>query len=213
MSNGKNINPTELEEKILVSDLVKDCGVFFREGQLNVVILPEDPSTTQEQLREQVIEPLNQSVSSYKRIFQLFVTNSELPRTRLGKLQRFKLSAFALDNEVDEVQEGPEQELSEEFRIIADFIEVEKGKGTPNAPPRTRRRWILLDRVGLQVYIKQSFGVDIEASELSNFPTEKALADYVAEKKTHMEDIKNQLTISCAKRCTLKCPFRSTTDS
>ena len=207
LSNGKNINPTELEEKILVSDLVKDCGVFFREGQLNVVILPEDPSTTQEQLREQVIEPLNQSVSSYKRIFQLFVTNSELPRTRLGKLQRFKLSAFALDNEVDEVQEGPEQELSEEFRIIADFIEVEKGKKVrPTHHLELDLAMDSLDRVGLQVYIKQSFGVDIEASELSNFPTVKNLADYVAEKKTHMEDIKINWTDILREKVHFKMP-------
>ncbi|WP_088655246.1 AMP-binding protein [Geofilum rhodophaeum] len=207
LSNGKNINPTELEEKILVSDLVKDCGVFFREGQLNVVILPEDPSTTQEQLREQVLEPLNQSVSSYKRIFQLFVTDSELPRTRLGKLQRFKLSAFALANEVDQEQESTESQLSEEFRIIADFIEVEKGKKVrPTHHLELDLAMDSLDRVGLQVYIKQSFGVDIEASELSNFPSVKNLADYVAEKKTHMEDIKINWTDILREKVHFKMP-------
>jgi long-chain acyl-CoA synthetase len=47
-----------------------------------------------------------------------------------------------------------------------------------------------LDKVGLQVYIQQTFGLDIEASQLPSFGSVEKLAVYVAEKKTRMEDSK-----------------------
>jgi long-chain acyl-CoA synthetase len=194
LSNGKNINPTELEEKILTSPLVKDCGVFFHEEQLNAVILPEDhemlASEIRDTIRKQLIEPLNNSVSSYKRIMQFHITNEELPRTRLGKLQRFKLIDFTISTEQDETDET-EVVTSEEFQIIADFISVEKGK---KVKPGHHLEFDLamdsLDRVGLQVYIHQNFGIEIEAVQLSQFATVEHLAAYVAEKKTKMEDSK-----------------------
>jgi long-chain acyl-CoA synthetase len=95
LSNGKNVNPIELEEKILASALVKDCGVFILDDQLQVVIVPESadhPADLTDRMRREVIEPINQTVSTYKRIMGIYITHEDLPRTRLGKLQRFRLA-------------------------------------------------------------------------------------------------------------------------
>ena len=210
LSNGKNINPTELEEKILASSLVNDCGVFFHDGQLKVVILPEDsdlsPAELKEEIRSQLIEPLNNSVSSYKRIMQFHITQEELPRTRLGKLQRFKLSEFAISN-IEEDTDEEEAETSEEFKIIADFISAEKGK---RVKPRHHLEFDLamdsLDKVGLQAYIHQNFGVEIEATQLGKFSTVEHLADYVAENKTKMDDAKIDWTSILQERINIKLP-------
>jgi long-chain acyl-CoA synthetase len=211
LSNGKNVNPVELEEKILASPLVKDCGVFFLDDQLQVVIVPEntDDNNTSfdltDKMRREVIEPLNDTVSSYKKIMGIYLINHELPRTRLGKLQRFKLNEFAQDEQMDENLIVAPQ--SEEYHIIADYISVEKGK---KVKPHYHLDFDLgldsLDRVGLQVYIQQTFGIDIEASELSGFGNVEKLAEYVAEKKTKMEESKFNWTDVLREKVNFKLP-------
>lgn len=191
LSNGKNVNPVELEEKILASELVKDCGVFFHEEQIQAVIVAEDSqddnNVIYEKIRAEVIEPLNMSVSSYKRVMSFYLTREELPRTRLGKLQRFKLKEYARTEQTESVTEELPQ--SEEYNMLAGFINLEKGKKVkPHHHLELDLGMDSLDRVGLQVYIHQNFGIDIEAAELSNFGSVAKLAEYVAEKKTKMED-------------------------
>jgi len=212
LSNGKNINPVELEDKILASQLVKDCGVFYQEDQLHVVIQPDMDITEPisnaelvEKMRYEVVEPINHTVSSYKRISGVYISNEDLPRTRLGKLQRFKLSEYVKE-ELPEVNETA-SELSEECKMIADYIHVEKGK---KVKPGHHLEFDLgldsLDRVGLQVYIQQTFGVDIEASELPKFGSVEKLADYVADKKTRMEESKINWTDIIKEKVNFKLP-------
>lgn len=192
LSNGKNVNPAELEEYIVQSPLVSDCAVFFHDDRLCAVIVPaiedEDHKLLYQKLLEEVIEPLNVKVSSYKRIGGLYITYRELPRTRLGKLQRFKLEELVeKDGETEEEEnDGP---VSEELRIITEFISAEKGR---KVRPMHHLEYDLaldsLDRVGLQVFLSQNFGVEIEASEILRFQTVANLAEHVAATKTRLEE-------------------------
>src|SRR5690606_10370653 len=192
LSNGKNVNPAELEEYIVQSPLVSDCAVFFHDDRLCAVIVPaiedEDHKLLYQKLLEEVIEPLNVKVSSYKRIGGLYITYRELPRTRLGKLQRFKLEELVeKDGETEEEEnDGP---VSEELRIITEFISAEKGR---KVRPMHHLEYDLaldsLDRVGLQVFLSQNFGVEIETSEILRFPTVANLAEHVAATKTRLEE-------------------------
>ncbi len=209
LSNGKNINPIELEEKILTSPLVKDCGVFYLDDQLQVVIVPEITAVNTpdlaETIRRDVIEPLNQSVSSYKRILGIYISLEDLPRTRLGKLQRFKLTGFAKEEKPD-TDPSPVTN-SEEYQIIVDYINVEKGKKVkPNHHLDHDLGLDSLDRVGLQVYIQQTFGVDIEAGDLPKFGSVQKLAEYVAEKKTRIEESRFNWTDVLKERINFKLP-------
>ncbi|ASB50226.1 AMP-binding protein [Alkalitalea saponilacus] len=207
LSNGKNINPVELEVKILASELVRDCGVFLSEDQLHAVIIPEDltGNDLHSQIQSSVIEPLNQAVSSYKKIMRFYITWEELPRTRLGKLQRFKLADFAIEEEKETSFEAGE--LSEEFEMIAGFIASEKNKKVyPQHHLELDLGMDSLDKVGLQVYINQNFGVDIEAAELSGFGTVEKLVNYVSEKKTKMEDGKINWTEILREKVNFKMP-------
>src|SRR5690606_15310394 len=144
------------------------------------VIVPaieaEDHKLLYQKLLEEVIEPLNVKVSSYKRIGGLDITHRELPRTRLGKLESFEQQALVEeDGETgEEENDGP---VSEELRIITEFIPAEKGR---KVRPMHHLEYGLaldsLDRVGLQVFLSQNFGVEIETSEILRFPTVANLA-------------------------------------
>jgi len=102
LSNGKNINPTELEIKLEKQfSEVKEAGIFLKEGKLCVAIVPNmeelkncSYTDLREYFRENVIKVFNSELTSYKRIMLMFLSEVELPRTRLGKIQRFKLSSM-----------------------------------------------------------------------------------------------------------------------
>lgn len=190
-SSGKNVNPLELEEKLLTYPEVSDCGVFFLDNQIQAVIIAKANELSSKelynQIREDVIEPFNNSVSSYKKILKFYLTEEELPRTKLGKLQRFKLSSFAVEEKVENSENKEPQ--SEEFKLIASYLQQEKGK---IIKPQHHLELDLgldsLDRVALQAYLYQSFGVDLEANEINQFNTVGKLAAFVADKKTKMEE-------------------------
>ncbi len=190
LSNGKNINPEELEEKLISSPLILDCGVFLKNERIQAVFVTEDVSSENHKIiKKELVEPFNKSISSYKRIMNFYLTKEQLPRTRLGKLQRFKLTEYMEEEKKDD--DIISNDSSEEFDMIAGFIELEKEK---IVMPFHHLEYDLgmdsLDKVGLQVYIHQNFGVDIEAQELSAFGSVEKLVDYVAKTKTKMEDEK-----------------------
>lgn len=211
LSNGKNVNPTEIENKLLESPLVKDCGVFFRDDMLQVIIIP-DPEyvsggisqETEAILRRKVIEPFNGSVSPYKKVMRFYLTDKELPRTRLGKLQRFRLSDMAVEQHDDNNHEMPE---SAEFKMIASFIESEKGrKVRPHHHLEMDLGMDSLDKVGFQAWLQQNFGVSIEPSAMTNFGDVLNLSEYVAENKTRIEDTRINWADIIREKVTLKLP-------
>lgn len=209
LSNGKNVNPSELEVKLLESPLVKDCGVFFKDDMLQVILVPEDKSPENEEIdetmmRNQVIEPFNNSVSPYKKIMRFYLTHEELPRTRLGKLQRFRLSDFAIDRHEEE---NTPEEQSTEFRLIAAYLEAEKGrKVRPAHHLEMDLGMDSLDKVGFQAWLQQNFGVAIEPAEMTKFGDVQKLADYVAEHKTHLENARINWTDILREKVNLKLP-------
>lgn len=211
LSNGKNVNPTELEVKLLESPFVKDCGVFFRDDMLQVVILP-DPETVPDgniqeaeaKIRSQVIEPFNNSVSPYKKIMRFFLTNKDLPRTRLGKLQRFRLSDLAVEQQEDDFATAPE---STEFRMIATYLESEKGrKVRPHHHLEMDLGMDSLDKVEFQAWLQQNFGVSIEPFAMTGFGDVLKLSEYVAEHKTHIEDARINWADIILEKVNLKLP-------
>ena len=77
---------------------VKEVAVVEDEGVLKAIIRPQvlwaagkSVQELETALKREVVDVFNQNVSSYKQIHGVFVYDGELPRTRLDKLQRFKL--------------------------------------------------------------------------------------------------------------------------
>jgi len=193
LSNGKNINPSEIEAKIENrAACVSEIGIYADLDQLKAIVVPNraefsglSAEEIEERIKWQVIDVYNQSVSPYKKIMDFSLTDEELPRTRLGKLQRFKLVEFA--NKKQDAEEEVEEVSIEEYKIVADFIASEKNC---NIRPKDHIEYDLaldsLDKVGLLVFIQSTFGIEMEVEQLVSFSSVLELSEYIAEKRTKM---------------------------
>lgn len=197
LSNGKNIEPSEIEYKLEQYDrYVKEVAVMQDGDLLRAIVVPQTPwasllSDTQIEvaLKREVIEPYNRSVANYKKVMALTVYKGELPRTKLDKLQRFKLQALLETCRISQpvFNEEPEPDM-EEYRIIKQYIEQEKKVPVkPSSHVETDLAMDSLDKVGLQGFIEHTFGMKLLVEDMAAFPDIKAMAEYVASRKTKVE--------------------------
>jgi long-chain acyl-CoA synthetase len=212
LSNGKNVNPTELEEVLLASPMVRDCGVFALNDQLQLMVIPEmevfqnhDPVAVEEQIRSGLIDPFNKSVSDYKKILRFYVTHEELPRTRLGKLQRFKLPQLV---ETPRQEETLAEEINDPvYLMIAEYLTKEKGrKAMPYHHLEIDLGLDSLDKVSFQAWLQQTFGVSPEPPAMAEFKSIKDLSEWISERKTQMEETQINWRDILNERVSLKLP-------
>jgi len=191
LSNGKNINPAELETKLEKSvSCINDVAVFMSNKMLHAVILPDydylaknEIKNPEQYFKETVFPTFNKNVSSYKRIMKYTLIKSEIPRTKLGKIQRFKLSELIeKSKEKVKVSDHPK---TEEYIAVKSFLEREVDMTI--SPDDHLEFDIALDSLGkisLIDFIEKTFGVEIEEENLLKFPSVKQMTDYIKEKKT-----------------------------
>ncbi len=186
LSNGKNINPVEIEEQLLkVHPVVKEAGVFQDGDRLRAIIVPDlkvygeqDFANIREYLRQNVFQPYNQSVVPYKMVLSFSVSTEELPKTRIGKIQRFKLKDMASEPEAR--NENEQQVKLEEYQIIKHYLENEKKmKVMPSHHLEMDLGLDSLDKVSLQVFIESTFGIQMEITDIVKFETILALSEFV----------------------------------
>ena len=195
LSNGKNINPVEIEQKLEhYAAFVKEVGVYQSGDQFKAIVVATDELKTKyeniselhQQIKWEVFDKYNQSCASYKKVTDFTVFDGELPRTRLGKIRRFMLAELECETIADDSQEINID--SKEYNIIADYLEQEKGK---KVMPQYHLEMDLgldsLDKVSLQVFLKSSFGVDLEPVELVKFKSVLALSEYIEEHRSKIE--------------------------
>ena len=194
LSNGKNVQPNEIEYKLeKYENRVKEAAVVQNGDMLMGIIVPNEAwarNLSDEEveitLKKEVIEPYNLTVTNYKKLMSIFVYRGDLPRTKLDKLQRFKLKDI-LKSKGESVKSKVEsaEEMSNEMRIIKDYIESEK-KVEVHADDHleTDLAFDSLDKVGLQGFIEQTFGVDIQPEMMT---TLKSVAEKVESGKTHVD--------------------------
>ncbi|MBQ4228872.1 MAG: AMP-binding protein [Bacteroidaceae bacterium] len=198
LSNGKNVQPSEIEYKIEKYDkLVKEAAVVQDGDKLRAIIVPQPlwastltDSEVASRLKREVLEPYNMTVSAYKKIMSVLVYRGELPRTRLDKLQRYKLGAILKEGQGarDKERESKAEPTCEEYRLIKSFIEQEKGIKVHAADHvETDLALDSLDKISLQTFIENTFGTSVGVDEMPGFPNIEALASYVAKQKTRME--------------------------
>jgi long-chain acyl-CoA synthetase len=186
LPNGKNINPVELEMKLDgFSPAIKEAGVFMHKDLLHAVIVPDLNFLTgkgvedvYQYFREQVISPFNAEMSSYKRIMKFTLVNTDLPRTRLSKLQRFKFEEL-----LDQTEKSkPDSDVpnTSEYRAIKTYIESQVDMDV--LPDHHLVFDISLDslgKLGLIDFIDKSFGVKIEDEQLVKFPSIRKIAEHI----------------------------------
>ncbi len=198
LSNGKNVQPTEIEYKLeKYADRVKEAAVVQDGDMLKAIIVPQkewadalSDQEVEETLKREVLEPYNLTVTNYKKLMSLLVYRGDLPRTKLEKLQRFKLKDILSGAKPAEVSDVPaiEEPQFEEYRILKEYIEAEKKiQLKPTDHIETDLAFDSLDMVSLEGFIQQTFGTEVKAGSMPSYPNIEALALYVAESKTRME--------------------------
>lgn len=196
LSNGKNVNPVDIEQHLeSYAAWVKEAAVTEKDDALWAIIVPQPAMAAtakseqelEERIRWEVVDKYNAEAASYKKIFNVRVYRGDLPRTKLEKLQRFKLKTL-LVSEQTHSQEDVDEAQSDEYKIIKKYIESEKMcKVRPWHHIELDLAFDSLDKVGLQVFVNNSFGLDVSTDQLSGFRTVGEMADYVAESKTKMQ--------------------------
>ena len=193
LSNGKNVQPNEIEYKLeKYENRVKEAAVIQNGDMLMGIIVPNETwarNLSDEEveiaLKKEVIEPYNLTVTNYKKLMSIYVYRGDLPRTKLDKLQRFKLKDIVEGKKQAEKQETVKEELTNEMRILKEYIESEK-KVEVHADDHleTDLAFDSLDKVGLQGFIEQTFGVDIQPEMMT---TLRSIAEKVEQGKTHVD--------------------------
>ncbi len=190
LPNGKNINPVEIEMKLeSASPVIKEAGVFMYKEMLHAVIFPDYKYISDNQIddvlnyfRESVISPFNVGMSSYKRIMQFTLVNSELPRTRLSKLQRFKLEDLILQTESKKPKSKDPDTV--EYRAVKSFLESQVDLDI--SPEDHLIFDISLDSLGklsLIHFIETTFGVKISEEQLLKFPSIRTISEHIRTNK------------------------------
>lgn len=196
LPNGKNINPVEIEQKLeFYSKSIKEAGVFMHKEMLHAAIVPDYKFLTDEGItdinqyfRDQVIAPFNTELSSYKRIMQFTLVKTDLPRTRLSKLQRFKLPELIQDTESKKNKSTDPD--SAEYIAVKTFIESQVDLDV--SPDDHLVFDIAMDSMGKMSmidWIEQTFGIKIDEDQLLKFPSIAKIAEYIgANKLFHKEE-------------------------
>lgn len=193
LSSGKNVNPVLIEEKLVAfSSYIKEVGLFIQNDILQALIVPDSLKMKNEgindlehYLRFNVISKFNDTLSSYKRILKIHLTMDELPRTRLGKIQRYKLAEIASNLEAKNKLVTNEPSYKE-YHLIKKYLEKETG--IIIGPTDSFELDIAMDslsRVMFLVYIENTFGIKIPEEEFRNYQTVEELSDHIRKSKSH----------------------------
>ena len=194
LSNGKNINPVEIEESIMAtSPIVKEVAVTEYNGVLHALVGIDynevhdlEIDDVKNYLKETFFPEFNARQSAYKRVMQFTVIDEPLPRTNLGKIQRFKLQDLIKSDTKKPVTQ-PEPTF-EEYVAVKKFIEEQTNfQVSANQHIEYDIALDSLGKVGVIEFILQSYGVTLTDSELVAFSNLKSLASFVAEHKTKFQ--------------------------
>jgi long-chain acyl-CoA synthetase len=190
LSSGKNVNPVELEIDFEKSfEVVKEAGVFLHNNHLHIAILPDfdllkelNVEDLDVYFKKEVIPIFNERLSAYKRIMKFALVNTELPRTRLGKIQRFKLADHAQTTSAK--KEKFDFQPTEYYLAVKDFIETQIDV---DVQPSHHVEFDLgldsLSKMSLISFIDKIFGVKMDEKKLISFPSISHLSEYIKEKK------------------------------
>jgi long-chain acyl-CoA synthetase len=191
LASGKKLDPATIESALMAaSGAVREVGVFQDGDTLHALIVPNweqlpivDRSAAEEWLRAHVLDPLNATVSAYRRVTRVTLVSEELPRTRLGKLKRHQLASIAAEvaSRASNAQQAAVAGDAVETRISAFLSRQQPHPVSPESRLEADCGIDSLGRVELSVYVERVFGVSIPETRIAEFATVGDLARFVAQ--------------------------------
>ncbi|MGL6099143.1 MAG: AMP-binding protein [Fusobacteriaceae bacterium] len=197
LSNGKNINPNDIEIELLKgTELIKEVAIIEHNKHLMALIFPDFEKAKnkgivniKESLKWEIIDKYNVTAPKYRKILETKIVTEELPKTRLGKLQRFKLSALVDGYDVDEASGEQEKKVvkksdyieNSEYLKIKEFLEKLHGdvEITPDSHIEIDIGLDSLDNVELIAFIESTFGIVFPEEDLAKTKLVREIADMV----------------------------------
>ncbi|EEP61075.1 long-chain-fatty-acid CoA ligase [Sulfurihydrogenibium yellowstonense SS-5] len=193
LPNGKNINPEEIENIILKNfDIVKEIAVIQKDNQLFAIIYPDfevvkkrNIVNLEETIKWNVIDKYNQTAVSYKKIGGFKIVNTELPKTRLGKIRRFMLNQFLEKQERTAVKEEPKTQT---YSILKEYLEKYTNLSVyPDSHIEIDLGLDSLGKIEFLTFIESTFGIKLDEKDLIENPTVEKLSYFIDEKKQKIE--------------------------
>lgn len=192
LPNGKNINPNELEEKLIhIIPELEEAAVFMDGHALHALLrLREDAgpvSNAPDVAHDELLSRYNEQATPYKRIQRFTIVSEELPRTRMGKIKRFLLPQMAGPAPAPATR--PPEPDTDTYHQLKQFIGTLVS--TPVYADARLGSDLALDSLGrlsLQVFIHESYGIDLKDSDFQRLTTLRQLADY-----THLQKVSSDV--------------------
>ncbi len=197
LGTGKNVFPEELEKRILrQTDIIKEVGVLEVNGKLHAIIYPDFEKIKEkgivniyETIKWEVIDKVNRELPEWKRIVGFKIVDTELPKTRLGKLKRFLLKEIY---EKGTLKKEEKEDLSifntQEGKLIKEFLEKETKKEVkPSHHIEIDLGMDSLAKLELLSFIEKTFGIKLSEEDIARYGTVKELIEFIKKKKTRIE--------------------------
>ena len=195
LSNGKNIDPETLENRLIAKSdkLIKEAGIFNHQNKLAAIIIPDLLECRKRNINNvktyipNIVEDYNLSAHNYEKVLDYKVFEEELPKTRVGKLRRFMLPNLYEQNVVKKAKVAePDNEV---YKILKEY--VKKAKGIEPQPEENLELEIgmdSLDIVEFFAYIENNFGLQLDEEKFAEMPNLKLLSEYINEKAVKIEN-------------------------
>ena len=195
LSNGKNIDPETLENRLIAKSdkLIKEAGIFNHQNKLAAIIIPDLLECRKRNINnvktyiKNIVEDYNLSAHNYEKVLDYKVFEEELPKTRVGKLRRFMLPNLYEQNVVKKAKVAePDNEV---YKILKEY--VKKAKGIEPQPEENLELEIgmdSLDIVEFFAYIENNFGLQLDEEKFAEMPNLKLLSEYINEKAVKIEN-------------------------
>ncbi len=194
-SNGKNINPVELEFELLEkTSVMKEVAVFLENDILQALVVPDldvvrlKTGFSVDDLLKEEFAQYNKGAMTYKRIKKFYIASTDLPRTRLGKVQRHLLKGL-IPNEERIQNEDIIENLSPVYHSLKTFIESETGKrAAGDSHFEIDLAMDSLTRVALIAYIETAFELTIKENQIDEYATLNKLTSYIEENSSVVKE-------------------------
>ena len=193
-SSGKNINPGEVEQELMKnSRFMKEIAVFLHNDQLQLLIFPEmstvrlDSDGDIEELLKGEIAEYNKNSISYKRIQQFHIVSEELPKNRMGKVQRFKLEEF-----IQKKKTKPEENMDQHsttYKALKQFIDKEL-----NVSAHSDDHFEIdlamdsLSKLSFLAYIENAFSIPLKPQQFDELCNLEKLSTFIEKTTTEFNE-------------------------
>lgn len=195
LPNGEKVLPEEVEAVYEQSSIIREVAVLEREGTLAALVVPDEEALRaggaaqiEEQLRDD-LDRLGKQLRRFQRVSHIAVTRQKLPRTLIGKLQRFRLPDL-WQAAVEGREKRPPAELSEADRkLLEDSLAAavwdwlrERFPGRADSLDASPQLDLQIDSLGwveLTLEIEQRFGRSLSEEAVGRIVTLRDLLQEV----------------------------------